>query len=186
MTQNVAQTYFEEVSITEGLNICLVSTDQFPDESQLIFNRIQNIFSFPSTSTENQKSGRTDVWTRGNWSSETGTGLVNVLYKIFKNEDNWDGFGTPKISESLKQRCFEILEIIGKNQFNFPYIFPVCGGGIQFEWKVGSKELEIEFNENEVSALRTEKFADNRCRYIEDENINLDQIPELCLWLESI
>ena len=44
----------------------------------------------------------------------------------------------------------------------------------------------FEFNEDEVSTLKTEKFADNRCRYIEDENINLDQIPELCLWLESI
>lgn len=186
MKQTVAQTYFEDVSITEVLKFDVISKDHFPDESQLIFNRIQNILFSPNTSTEIQESGGTDVWEKPSRTIDKGARLVDKLYKIFKNDDNWDGYGTPKISVSLKHKCFEILEIIGKNQFDFPYIFPVCGGGIQFEWKAGNRELEIEFNENEVSALTTEKFADNRCRYIEDENINLDQIPELCLWLENI
>ncbi len=186
MEQTAAQIYFDDVLIVEDLNVCLVLPDDFPDESELIQNRIQNIFISPNTSTEIQKSDRTDVWGRGNRSSERGPGLVNGLYKLFKNEDNWDGYGTPKISESLKHKCFEVLEVIGRNQFELPHVFPVCGGGMQFEWENGNRELEIEFNENEISSLMTEKFEHGRCRYIEDENINLDQIPELFLWLESI
>lgn len=186
MKQTSAQTYIEDVSITEGLNVCLVSNDQFPDESEVIRNRIQHIFISQNVSTEIRESGGTEVWEHPSRTLDKGARLVDTLYKIFKNDDNWDGYDSPKISESLKQKCFEILEIIGKNQFDFPYVFPVCGGGIQFEWRAGNKELEIEFNEDEVSALRTEKFANNRCRYIEDENINLDQIPEFCLWLKNL
>ena len=153
MEQRIEQENYENVSITEGYDICLGSVDSFPDESELIRNRIQNIFIFPNTSTEIQEPGGTDVSGRENRGLETGAGLVNVLYKIFKNEDNWDGYGTPKISVSLKHKCFEILEIIGKNLFDLPYVFPVCGGGIQFEWKAGNKELEIEFSENKISTL---------------------------------
>jgi hypothetical protein len=186
MEQTVAQISSDDVFITENLNICLVLPDDFPDESELIRNRIQNIFISPNTSTENEDPIGTDVSGGGSRNMYAGSGLVDTLYKIFKNDDNWDGYGTPKISEQLKQKCFEILEIIGKNRFGLPYVFPVCGGGIQFEWKAGNKELEIEFNENEISSLMTEKFEAGRCRYIEDENINLDQISELCLWLESL
>jgi hypothetical protein len=186
MEQTAAQIFFDDVLITEDLNVCLVLPDKFPDESELIRNQIQNIFISPNTSTETQGSIGTDVSGGESRNMYAGSGLVDTLYKIFKNDDNWDGYGTPKISESLKHKCFEILEIIGKNQFDFPYVFPVCGGGIQFEWKVGHKELEIEFNEDEISSLMTEKFESGRCRYIEDENINLDQIPELYLWLKNI
>lgn len=186
MEQTVAQIYSDDVLITENLNVCLVLPDDFPDESELIRNRIQNIFISPNTSTETEDSIGTDVSGRGSRNMYAGSGLVDTLYKIFKNDDNWDGYGTPKISEPLKQKCFEILEVIGKNQFDLPHVFPVCGGGIQFEWKVGNKELEVEFNENEISSLGTESFEQDRCRYIEDSNIHLDQIPEVYLWLKNL
>lgn len=185
MKTSIERQNSEGISITESYGILLELPADYPDESELIRNRIQNIIVSWNISTEIRELG-TDVLGKTNLGSETGAGLVDALHKIFQNKDDWDGYGTPRISEPLKQKCFEILEIIGRNQFSFPYVFPVCGGGIQFEWKTGSKELEIEFNENNISVLRTEQFEGDRCRYIEDENINLDQISEMYLWLENI
>ena len=176
----------ESISITENLTIAWRLPEEYPDESEILRNRIQNIFISPKPSTDTSKIEDTEVFEESQSNAQAGLELTDTLFKIFNNENNWDGYGTPKISNPLKQKCFEILEVIGRHHFNLPSVFPVCGGGMQFEWKAGNRELEIEFNEDEVSTLKTEKFADNRCRYIEDENINLDQIPELCLWLESI
>lgn len=116
---------------------------------------------------------------------DVGIKLVNTLHKIFCNEDNWDGYGTPKISDALKKKCFEILDTICQTGFILPYAFPVVSGGLQFEWKIGNKELEIEFSEESISALRTETVNGGRKRYTEDEKIIMDEIPELIAWLKN-
>lgn len=156
------------------------------NESDFIRIRVQNLLKYVHISTEMLDHEEKDISTGFFHNIEKGTELIDTLHKIFKHEDDWDGYGTPKISEQLKQICFEILEIICKSRFDLPYVFPVAGGGMQFEWKRGNKDLELEFNENKISALRTEKIKEKQYRYIEDENIELDQIQEIYLWLKNI
>lgn len=154
-------------------------------ELKSMLSRIQSLINLSNLSTEMPDVEGSNVPSIASLYIGKGTELIERLYKIFKNQDNWDGYGTPKISEPLKQKCFEILGLICKSRYDLPFVLPVAGGGLQFEWRVGKKELEIEFTENETNTLQTEKLEKERFRYIEDEKVPIDQIPELILWLEN-
>jgi len=57
---------------------------------------------------------------------------------------NWDGEGGEPISRRTLSIAGELLLPLAKIQPPVPRIAPVLGGGIQFEWEVAGRELEIE------------------------------------------
>ena len=72
---------------------------------------------------------------------------VKAIQKIAGFEQlpqNWDSYGSPKISAEVIDCAIELVT----NSFDrgpAARILPVSGGGIQFEWENGERELEIEF-----------------------------------------
>jgi len=56
----------------------------------------------------------------------------------------WDSYGSPKISDDLIMAAKRFLYQL-EFEFIAPRVVPVSGGGIQLEWQMGERELELEF-----------------------------------------
>lgn len=57
---------------------------------------------------------------------------------------NWDSYGSPAPSPVTVNSAIQLLTSVGFDILPVPYIVPVVGGGIQFEWIVDRRELELE------------------------------------------
>jgi len=56
----------------------------------------------------------------------------------------WDSYGSPKISDDLIMAAKRFLYQL-EFEFIAPRVVPVSGGGIQLEWQMSERELELEF-----------------------------------------
>lgn len=80
---------------------------------------------------------------------------LDTLIEIKNLGDNWNGNGALAFSESLIDRCSNLVRIL-KSQ---PCIFPTAQESIQFEWETDNGEyIEVELFENGVNVItmRTE------------------------------
>ena len=78
-----------------------------------------------------------------NWS----TWQVNTVKRILQFQslqDNWDSYGSHRPSFNVIRSAVSILLKVTLDDPPMPRIVPVPGGGIQFEWRKGRRELEIE------------------------------------------
>ncbi len=57
---------------------------------------------------------------------------------------DWDSYGSPPPSPQAITASINLLEMIDVDDLTVPHIVPVPGGGIQFEWNMNSRELELE------------------------------------------
>ena len=60
----------------------------------------------------------------------------------------WDSYGSPKISDDLIMAAKRFLYQL-EFEFIAPRVVPISGGGIQLEWQIGERELELEFIDSE-------------------------------------
>ena len=72
------------------------------------------------------------------------------LDRIMKLPDNWDSYGSPSIPEVLYKNAENFLISLEAEDIEPPFVAPVSGGGIQFEWQNMDRELEIEFVQSNV------------------------------------
>ena len=72
------------------------------------------------------------------------------LDRIMKLPDNWDSYGSPSIPEVLYKNAENFLRSLEVEDIEAPFVAPVSGGGIQFEWQNKTRELEIEFVQSNV------------------------------------
>lgn len=56
---------------------------------------------------------------------------------------NWDGYGSPPIQPSAVSVTIQLMRAIARISSLPPHIVPVSGGGLQLEWAIGQRELEI-------------------------------------------
>lgn len=59
-------------------------------------------------------------------------------------QQNWDSYGSPPPSQRVIDKAIAIIQSIPFEDLPTPYVVPVAGGGIQFEWNISGRELEIE------------------------------------------
>jgi len=76
-------------------------------------------------------------------------GLENCLQKLLdlsQLEPDWDGYGSPAIDLPCLGRALA-LSLIGivPDETPTPLVAPVPGGGVQLEWEVQGRVLELEF-----------------------------------------
>ena len=67
------------------------------------------------------------------------------LNRLATLPENWDSYGSPSIPEVLYKNAENFLRSLEVEDIEPPFVAPVSGGGIQFEWQNKARELEIEF-----------------------------------------
>lgn len=69
---------------------------------------------------------------------------LRVITQLAQSEHDWDGYGSAPIQQEAVATAIEILKATDVVGPPTPRIGPVTGGGLQFEWSVGGRELELE------------------------------------------
>ncbi len=70
---------------------------------------------------------------------------IGDLDKLSTLPFDWDSYGSPKISDDLIMAAKRFLYQLEFEFIAAPRVVPISGGGIQFEWQMGERELELEF-----------------------------------------
>jgi hypothetical protein len=81
----------------------------------------------------------------------TATWLIKARDDIaqLKNlPDNWDSYGSPSIPTRLFENAKNFLTSLEFENISPPRVVPISGGGLQFEWQQGHREIEVEFIED--------------------------------------
>lgn len=79
--------------------------------------------------------------------SQWETQSVKSVLQMQKLPSDWDSYGSPPPARKAVDASLVLLWQItklGLEDLPVPHVVPVPGGGIQFEWQVGSRELELE------------------------------------------
>lgn len=63
---------------------------------------------------------------------------------------DWDSYGSPKVSNELINVAKMFLSQLKYDFIDAPHVVPISGGGVQFEWQIGERELELEFMDAET------------------------------------
>jgi hypothetical protein len=69
---------------------------------------------------------------------------LKTLAQLAQLPENWDGYGSPAPQRIAADRASNLLTFLEWDDLPVPQIGPVPGGGIQIEWHVANRELEIE------------------------------------------
>lgn len=107
----------------------------------------------------------------------------DYLVQLAQLTENWDSYGSPALSPELLKNARDFLDSIEFENIPSPFIAPVPGGGVQFEWLNEYRELEIEF---------TVQSTIGYLKIVDDESVEEGEIPlnnrasarELIRWLE--
>jgi hypothetical protein len=107
---------------------------------------------------------------------------LQTIAKLARLEDNWDGYGSPPLLPVTVARALHVLQISDTETPPLPYIGPVTGGGVQIEWSMPTRELELEIlpdgSLEYVMADETGQTDDGEILADDDEHI-----LELVRWL---
>lgn len=91
---------------------------------------------------------------------------------------NWDGWDSEAPNRATRQTAIDLLLNV-PGDYETVRVVPVSGGGYQFEWSVGDRELEISIDGNaNIEALRVEYGIP-----LEDEEPY--DLPALFNWISS-
>lgn len=63
-------------------------------------------------------------------------------------KQNWDSYNSPAMTERVIDAAIDFVARISIENVPAPHVIPVSGGGIQFEWAKGRRELEVEVRPN--------------------------------------
>ena len=112
-----------------------------------------DVMELPTTTLVFQSGGKVEGGTQGvqwtksiaifsRWAAETGLKLL-ALTSLPRD---WDSYGSPPPSQVAINASFDLLDRMPKSVFEdlpIPFVAPVPGGGIQFDWSVGRRDLEL-------------------------------------------
>lgn len=109
---------------------------------------------------------------------------IKRLITVRKLPENWDSYGSPPPTESAFAIAIRLLTAIDFDELPSPRIIPVSGGGVQLEWDVGIRELELEImSDGSMKYLKVEHGEP----LDEQEIVPLDlaRLRSLVTWLIS-
>jgi hypothetical protein len=117
---------------------------------------------------------------------------VQALLKVASLPANWDERGSPSIRPAALHKASQLLAWLAASAARgllcspellpVPYVIPVSGGGLQLEWQVGSRELEIEFLPD-GSALFLRVAGEQLEEGMFPSDPDVPQVQELFCWL---
>ncbi len=82
------------------------------------------------------------------WVGATPVSLAPQWYRelvgIAALKENWDGYGSPRVNPTALEVARQLLSEAQQYGLSSPHIAPVTGGGVNIEWVVDERELEVE------------------------------------------
>jgi hypothetical protein len=109
---------------------------------------------------------------------------LNSIKKVLSYKSlnqNWDSYGSPGLAKCTVQAALSFLIDIPFSSLPMPRIVPVSGGGLQFEWVSGERELEVEVRpEGSIEIL---KVVNGLPLDDEGESIVASDIKPIFYWL---
>lgn len=110
--------------------------------------------------------------------------ILKQLNIINNLPDNWDSYGSPKLERGLFVNARQFVRFLDSLFIDSaPDVVPISGGGVQFEWQYGGRELEIEFSTNSIiEYLKVDEDENMEENLFSIEQMT-DEIPKLFSWL---
>lgn len=107
---------------------------------------------------------------------------IKRLYEVLSLPENWDSYGSPAPTQDAANTAMDLLTGIDIDYFVAPRVVPISGGGLQLEWQVETRRLELEILSNgSVEYLTTERQESRGEGHIRMVN----EARSLYLWLLS-
>jgi hypothetical protein len=69
---------------------------------------------------------------------------IGRLRELSQLPDDWDGYGSPRVTAAAKRSAIALLAELRTYAIPGMHLDAVPGGGVQFEWAIGPRALEIE------------------------------------------
>jgi hypothetical protein len=73
-------------------------------------------------------------------------GIANRCQEFTELASNWDTYGAPPVSSITARAAVTLLARMAPAGLPAPHVFPTAQGGVQFEWQMHGRELEIAFD----------------------------------------
>ena len=141
-----------------------------------------------TVTTENEATVKKD--TTAQWSkdfpveSHWQIQVLKAVCQLANLRYDWDSYGSPPISSVGLTASTRLIAMINPEDLPVPQVFPVPSGGIQLEWTVGQRELEIEIlPDGMIEYLKVEHGQP-----IEEAQVRLGayaQVSSILSWLMS-
>ena len=96
-----------------------------------------------------QRSYPSPQWSRVVLVSELGQWQIEAIRKLLhllSLPHDWDSYGSPPPAEVAVTAGVGLILGMDLDYFVTPRIVAVSGGGVQLEWTLGSREIEIEID----------------------------------------
>jgi len=155
-----------ELSRTEASNrrLCSFPTLTVPSIGELNEASNRTLCSFPTD--------RADPWIRKS---------VPKLLRLTKLPEDWDSYGAAPPPSDLVRAIVKVLEYSEVIDVPVPEVVPTVSGGVQLEWYMRDRQLEIEF----PGAGAVEYLQTDLARSAEEEGRveDLDTLRSLLLWI---
>lgn len=68
---------------------------------------------------------------------------LTQLDRIKDLDDNWDGYGSPRIGQETLAFARKLIVSVGFESLSAPHVSPASGDALGFHWRVGNRELEL-------------------------------------------
>ena len=96
-----------------------------------------------------QRSHQSTQWSGVVFVSELSQWQIDAIRKLDQLHAlprDWDSYGSSPPSEIAVKAAVRLILDIDFDYFVSPHIVPISGGGVQLEWSLGSREVEIEID----------------------------------------
>jgi len=109
--------------------------------------------------------------------------ILPAIHKIEAFEENWDSYGSPPPSPELISEALSTLHYAEFPDLPAPAIVPVSGGGIQLEWHLPFKYLEIEFHPEGKASFLAENLVSHEIKEASFYSQDYNRVRSLIGWL---
>lgn len=110
--------------------------------------------------------------------------VIQRLVELSQLPIDWDSYGSPPPTPAATKVATEIVQMPVFDFLPSPGVSPVSGGGVQLEWEIGSRALEVEILDTGI----VQYLKSDRSEPIEEGVLGLPLLPglrSLALWTVS-
>ena len=107
---------------------------------------------------------------------------MRTLGELANLPQNWDGYGSPPPTRAALRLVMDVLLCIDDRSLPSARVVPVSSGGIQLEWRVSPRELQLEIS-GDGSAQYLQLENGLPLREEEMASLTMDRARSLAIWL---